>query len=154
MRVVFDTNVFISYLLKPKAESAVTRLIRYAASGDFELVTPSVVRDELVRNVQSKPYLSERISPAELDQFLQTLNVLESVIDVTVSVDLPDIRDSDDVSILASAIDMDAGVLVTGDADLLVLSMLLEKPRILNPAQFVLELDREENFGANQTGNG
>ena len=115
-------------------------MMRYAVTGAFELMTPAAVRAELVRNVQSKRYLSERIAPAALEELAQVLNVQDERPVVELMVDVPTVRDLDDYFVLVSAIAVDADVLVSGDDDLLVLSQLLERPRILDPAAFVAEL--------------
>jgi predicted nucleic acid-binding protein len=114
--------------------------MRYAVAGVFRLLTPAAVQDELVRNVRSKRYLSERIEPAALDELIQLLNVQDGSRTHESMVDTPTVRDLDDYFVLVSAIAIDADVLVTGDDDLFVLSRLLERPRILDPAEFVAEL--------------
>jgi putative PIN family toxin of toxin-antitoxin system len=111
--------------------------MRYAVAGAYELITPAAVRDELVRNVRSKRYLRDRIVPMALDELIQLLNVREESSDIESMVNVPTVRDLDDYFVLVSAIEADADVLVTGDDDLLVLSQLLERPRILDPAEFV-----------------
>jgi putative PIN family toxin of toxin-antitoxin system len=118
--------------------------MRYAVAGAYELITPAAVRDELVRNVRSKRYLRDRIVPMALDELIQLLNVREESSDIESMVNVPTVRDLDDYFVLVSAIEADADVLVTGDDDLLVLSQLLERPRILDPAEFVAELQTPE----------
>jgi predicted nucleic acid-binding protein len=47
---------------------------------------------------------------------------------------IPDLRDPDDIPIVASAIMGDSDYLITGDKD--ILEIALERPRILSPREF------------------
>lgn len=69
MRVVIDTNVLISILLKPREGGPVRELFYAFTEGHFTLLLPEWLIDELVTTVCTKPRLSNRISTERLNQF-------------------------------------------------------------------------------------
>lgn len=137
MRALIDTNVLISYLLLPGEGGAIRTLIRAFEEGRFTLLLPAPLLQELIGAVQGKQRLSSRISPQELNDFIETLtNYAEEVGRITTPI--PKItRDVKDDYLLAYALVGAADYLVTGDKDLLALQGLITGLDIVTPAQFV-----------------
>jgi putative PIN family toxin of toxin-antitoxin system len=118
VRIVVDTNVFISALLVRTSLPA--HLIVLWRAGRFGLLTASEQLDELVR-VTRYPKIRERLSPALAGRLINELR------DVAITVtDLPTVTvcaDPDDNYLLAMASVGAADFLITGDkADLLSMS--------------------------------
>ena len=136
MRVLIDTNVFISHLLSPQRASAINRIFSALVAGTFTLLVPEDLLVEIEHTVQARPHLVNRIRPEELAEFLHLLRVLSEEIH-HIDGPIPAVtRDPKDDYLLAYALVGKADFLVTGDQDLLVLNHLIEEIEILPPAQF------------------
>ena len=136
MRVLLDANLFVSYLLAPERESPSARIIRAALLGKFTLLLPEALLDELVRAVERKPYLRERIRPEEMAQLADILKSVAKIIP-RITEPIPAVtRDPKDDYLIAYALVGEADYLVTGDKDLLVLEGV-GTLRILTPRAFL-----------------
>ena len=132
MKVVLDTNVLVSGLLK--SGSVPGRLLQAVWSGNLELLLSAPLRNELA-TVLEYPKIRKRLIAQSIDimEFLERLPFFTT--DVTlgdVSVPMP--RDVDDWKVLATFVAGKGDWLVTGDADLLVMSAQFS---ILTPTVFV-----------------
>ena len=132
MRIVLDTNVLVSALLK--RDSVPGRLLQAVRDGTLELVLSEPLLTEL-REVLNYPKIRKRIEASEIDSelFLELLPFFSTRVDLA-GVEVPRPRDADDQFVLATLVAGQAEWLVTGDADLLVLA---EQFPILTPAAFV-----------------
>ncbi|MBA3947808.1 MAG: PIN domain-containing protein, partial [Herpetosiphonaceae bacterium] len=57
MRVIFDTNILISYLLTPQGSSPINMIVEAAIVGIFTLLVSADLLEELKRRIATKPYL-------------------------------------------------------------------------------------------------
>lgn len=132
MRVMIDTNIFISAILFPngKASAALVK----ALLPPFVPVTCDYVIDELRRKFQEK--WPNRIT--ELDAFLfSSLSIIEIVkTPESIAEDEKLVRDEKDRPILRAALDAGADLFLTGDKDFLESS--IKDPRIISVADFLL----------------
>lgn len=131
MRVVLDTNVFVSGLMLPA--SVPGRILALANAGGFELVLCEAMLEE-IRAALHYPKVRKRIalSDEDLERFVQALRFTADVVDpANVAVEVP--GDSGDDVILATLVVAKADALVTGDAALLALA---DRYPIVTPAQF------------------
>ena len=131
MRIVIDTNVFVSGLMLPT--SVPGRLIAAALAGAFDLVLCEAIIEKIGAALRY-PKVRKRIglSDDELDRYVQALRFVAHIVDPAGAVvQVPDDRD-DDV-ILATLVAGKADWLITGDAALL--SLANQYP-ILTPAEF------------------
>jgi uncharacterized protein len=136
MRVLIDTNVLISYLLRPAETGAVRVIIRAFLEDRFTLLVPEVLLQELEVTVLGKRRLAERILPEELDTFVAVLEEFGERVDM-IQEPIPAVtRDPKDDYLLAYALVGKADHLVTGDRDLLALRGQMPGVEILTPAQF------------------
>jgi putative PIN family toxin of toxin-antitoxin system len=131
MRVVIDTNVFVSGLMLPT--SVPGRILAAAIAGGFEIVLCEAMLEEIGAALRY-PKVRKRIalSDEELDRYVQALRFIADVVDpagATVSVP----GDRDDDVILATLLVAKADWLVTGDTALLALA---NKYPIATPAEF------------------
>lgn len=132
MRVVIDTNVFVSGLMLPA--SVPGRILAAAHSGAFEIVLSEPILQE-ISTALYYPKVRKRIavSDGDLDRYVQALRFMADVIDHPgVVVHVP--GDKDDDVILATLLVGKADWLVTGDAALLALA---GRYPIVTPATFV-----------------
>ncbi len=65
MRVLLDANILISYLLTPRQTSPILEIVNRGLLGEFVLLFPEDLLEELKRKAQEKKYLAERITPEE-----------------------------------------------------------------------------------------
>ena len=131
MRVVIDTNVFVSGLMLPA--SVPGRILAAGIVGGFEIVLSEPMLEEISMALRY-PKVRKRIvlSDDELDRYVQTLRFMTDVVEPSgVAVQVPGDRD-DDV-ILATLVVAKADWLVTGDSALLALA---DRYPIVTAAEF------------------
>lgn len=139
MRVILDTNVFLSYLAAPDTERALTWVVRTCLTReDIEIVVPPELIDELSEKVVEKKYFRERVPQEKAAEFIEQLHLLADL-----SSPLEDIpvfsRDPGDDYLIAHGIVNEVDYIVTGDADLLVLKRV-EHLQIMTPSAFLIHL--------------
>ncbi len=132
MRVMLDTNVLISMVLFPgeRFGRMLEGIIR-----DHTLVLSSFVVEELLVVV-------ERKFPTRKDAIEKFLSNLDYELVLTPHVMPPGlfaIRDMKDYPVLYSAIAGGIDILVTGDKDFA--EVVVDKPKILTPSEFIKVLD-------------
>lgn len=144
IRVVFDTNLLVSYLLTRRPPIA-TLIDRHLAREELVLVTAQELLNELDR-VLSYPRLQRYYSEEERKRFVALVLALSEIVELPESI--PRIcRDPDDDLIVACAVAGDADVIVSGDRDLLVLERVGDIP-ILTAAAFLdLLIGKEDDDG-------
>ena len=135
MRVVLDTNVYISGLMLP--QSLPGRIMAAWLAGEFDLVLSEPMLEEIAR-VLAYPKISRRIgwSEAKIEQYVSLLRFEAELVDIQGS-DAQVLRDTNDNPILATLLVSGADALVTGDADLLVLA---EQYAVVSPSSFAERL--------------
>jgi putative PIN family toxin of toxin-antitoxin system len=144
MRALIDTNVLISYLLLSDDVGAIRTIFHTFELGQFTLLLPEPLLEELVTAVQGKRRLSSRISPGELSAFVRLLRTYAEKVR-TIDQPIPAItRDRKDDYLLAYAFLGRADSLVTGDKDLLALRGQVPGLGVVTLAQFVEILTNNE----------
>jgi putative PIN family toxin of toxin-antitoxin system len=138
MRVFYDTNVFISFLLLNKRDGAriIETLVRAALFRQIILLLPVDLLDELVVVTREKRYLAARITPEQIERLLGLLSAIAELLPRIEEPFPAGVRDAKDNYLLTYAVIGRADYLVTGDADLLVLDEA-EGVKIVSPADFV-----------------
>jgi len=111
LKVVFDTNIYISAFVIPggNAERAYLR----ALNGDFELYTSIAILTELARKLEEKFGWDKQKITQLLTHISKTADVLKTTPCIKVLADDPDNR------ILECAVEAKAGLILTGDKHLL-----------------------------------
>lgn len=135
MRVVLDTNVFVSGLLVP--ESVPGRIVAGWRSAHYELALSEPLLEELGRGL-SYPKISARLKwdGDAIAHFLLLLRFRTEIVDIAqVKIIVP--RDPGDDPVLATLIASKADCLVSGDGDLLALR---GKYPIVTPSEFARRL--------------
>ncbi len=129
MRVMLDTNIFISMIFFPSAQ---TRELAKKLTDNHQIIVCDYVVEEL-RLVTDRKFPAKRKFldrfflelPFELVYTPKTLNLNE----------FPQMRDMKDSPILATAIMEGIDIFVTGDKDFLVLDV--DMPEIITMAEFL-----------------
>ncbi len=136
MRVLCDTNIFVSYLLTPKTAGPIHTIVEAALLGEFTFLLPEDLCEELARKAKGKKYLTGRITREDLEELVTLLKeVAELIPEIRTPIPAAT-RDSKDDYLLAYALVGQADYLVTGDEDLLTIKQV-EKTKILTARAFV-----------------
>jgi putative PIN family toxin of toxin-antitoxin system len=132
MRVVLDTNVLVSALLK--RDSVPGRLLQAVWDSTLDLVLSDALLTEL-RDVLRYPKIRKRLAAnaVDVELFLELLPFFTIQVDLS-GIRVPRPRDAADAMVLATFVAGQAEWLVSGDEDLLVLA---DQYPILTPAAFV-----------------
>lgn len=131
--VVLDTNVIVAALVaEGLCREVVHRAVRLRV-----IASSSPLLDELESTLKRK----FRLTPSA-SAFLKALRQQIRIVDPSV-LEGPVCRDPDDDLVLATAVGAQAGVIVTGDDDLLVLESYAGVV-ILSPRSFIERLDAAE----------
>jgi uncharacterized protein len=129
MRVVVDTNVFVSAALKDKSLPAMAVHIIEQRG----ILLKSIATERQLFEVVARPYLASLIAPVTHDWLKKLLTAAETV---TITERIVVCRDPTDDKFLELAVNGQADLIVSGDADLLVLNPFRGIP-IVAPATFV-----------------
>lgn len=134
MKIVVDANVILSaYAFGSKRILDVVEFVRI----NHEVILPDQVVDEVLS-------VTERKMPRQLDPINRFIGYPEIQIMPTPTItQMPrvSVRDATDQPILEAAIANDADILLTGDKDFI--SLVLGRPRIMTPAEFMAEFMRK-----------
>lgn len=121
MRVVLDTNIWISGLMLPKSTAG--KIITAWQQNKFNIIISQPILDE-IKKVLSYPKIQKRLQWDEpkIEQYLLLLTFFsEFVVLKKASAKIKKIRDKNDIPILNTLISSGSDYLVTGDNDLLAL---------------------------------
>lgn len=129
MRVVIDTNVLISAALKDRSQPALA--VRVAARRGTLL--KSIATERQLFAVLARPKFAPLIAPPAIDWMRRLMAAAEAV---PVAANIAACRDPTDDKFLELAVDGRADLIVSGDADLLVLHPF-RGIAILSPASFL-----------------
>ena len=129
LRVVIDTNVFVSAALKDKSPPAIA--VHQVVRGCILLKSPAT--EAQLYDVLDRPYLAPLIAPATR-AWLHTVLAAAENVEITRRVVL--CRDPTDDKFLELAVNGAADFVVSGDRDLLILGNVDGIP-IATPAEFV-----------------
>jgi putative PIN family toxin of toxin-antitoxin system len=133
-RCVLDTNVLISRLLM--ADSIPGRAVRYAVDTGLLLVSNTPL-DELA-DVLARPKFDAYVTPEERQEFLQRLVRIAEHVPILQQIQA--CRDPRDDKFLDVAVNGEAGVIVTGDSDLLELHPF-RGISILTPSDYLFRVE-------------
>lgn len=131
MKVMIDTNIFISAALFPNGTVALA--LRKALTYPYQPITCDYVVDELHRKFQEK--FPDRL--VELEAFLYVALQSIKVVKTPKKMNAAElkIRDVKDRPILRAALNAHADLFLTGDKDFL--EAAVEDPRIISVATFL-----------------
>ena len=128
MRVVFDSNVYISGLAFGGMPRQVLVL---SASYNVEFFLSSMIYEEVTKVLETKL----KWSTAEINRLFGPYSLRASWIEPSSKLKVS--RDVKDNHVIELAIDANAGCIVTGDKDLLVLGRY-KNIKIIKPADFLV----------------
>jgi uncharacterized protein len=130
VRVVLDTNVLVSAVLS--SESLPGQTFRLAAGACTLLASEATLAE--AEEVFQRPKFNSLVSPAARAEFLVAYREAVQLVPITSRIEI--CRDARDNKFLSLAIDGQADVIISGDADLLDLNPF-GSIRILPPHQFI-----------------
>lgn len=131
-RVVVDTNILLSRLLVP---GSVPAQAVHRAVDQGQILASEATLEELA-DVLSRPKFDRYLTVSERQQFLRLFMRIAQWVPILHPVQA--CRDPRDDKFLALAVNGEAGVIITGDQDLLVLDPFRDV-RILEPAAYLAQ---------------
>jgi len=137
MKVLFDTNLWISFMIGKRLSSLANVLNRQ----DVEVYVSEQLLDE-IRTVISRPKFDTLISKETRYYFFEMVYDVCQITDITVQADSP-IRDIKDLYLLSMAESVPVDFIVSGDKDLTDLGSHADIP-ILSYTDFVAMLSTIE----------
>ncbi len=135
MRVVLDTNIFISALLASKHCRLVIKTFDAPAT---TLIISNAMIQEL-RTSLNKPKLTGLINDADKQKLIAFIRIKAVSINPKIVENI--CRDPKDNMVLATAVAAKANIIVTGDKDLLILDPF-KRIEIIPPAKFLAKLNK------------
>ena len=141
LKIVLDTNVFVSALINPRGKPA--QILNYVFENKVRLFTSPSIIEELER-VLSYPKLVKRhgLEKQELKKFVSDLLSILSLVEGKKAIEVI-AEDPADNNYLSCALDAKADFIVSGDIHLLNLREY-EGIQIITPAQFLEMLEKEK----------
>ncbi len=131
MRVVLDTNIFLSALISPHGHSDI--IYRGWRTAKFELVTSTLQLDEL-RRASRYPKFKKILQPALVGTMINNLH--SAVILKQLTID-HEVNDPNDAFLVSMAITGNADYLITGDhRSGLLQQAKIQHVKIVTPAFF------------------
>jgi len=130
MRVMADANIIVSAILFPK--SVIANVLKHVID-NYSLVLSKYTIYE-VEDVFNEKF-PHRIT--EMKDFLQKIPYELFTLKKAKTKKYPNIRDIDDLPVLANAIESKVDLLITGDKDFD--DVLIKKPKIINPRKYIDE---------------
>ena len=130
MKILFDTNLWISFMIGRRLSSLADVLNRQ----DVEVYVSEQLLDE-IRTVISRPKFDNLISKETRYYFFEMVYDVCQITDITVQADSP-IRDIKDLYLLSMAESVPVDYIVSGDKDLLDLEKHSDIP-ILKYSEFI-----------------
>jgi putative PIN family toxin of toxin-antitoxin system len=128
MYVMVDANIIVSAILFPK--SIVAKVFDHLAN-NTDLVLGKYTINE-VEDVFHEKFPQRMI---EMKDFLEKVPYKLFTLNKIDNKKYPNIRDIDDLPVLANAIEAKVDLLITGDKDFDDIS--IEKPKIINPRKYI-----------------
>ena len=129
MKIIFDTNIWISFLLGKR----LVVLSEIFSKKDIEIYISKELIEEITL-VACRSKFSNKITRASLNNLLELLNVRCNNVSTDIGGEFL-IRDEKDIFVLKMAKNIPADLIVTGDKDLLILSYL-DETKIITFAEF------------------
>jgi uncharacterized protein len=120
MRLILDTNLWISFLISSNYEKLDNLLFDQKCT----LLFSHELLEEFI-TVANRPKLKKYFSKSDLFDLLETIDEVAEFVEVTSEVS--ECRDPKDNFLLSLAVDGNADYLLTGDNDLLVLGEIEDK---------------------------
>jgi putative PIN family toxin of toxin-antitoxin system len=129
MRVVLDTNVLVSAALKRQSTPGIVAHTIEQSGG----LLKSLVTEQQLFEVLARPYFATLIDD-DTRAWLRKLMAAAELVDITERIVV--CRDPTDDKFLELAVNGRADLIVSGDADLLVLNPFRDIP-VISPAAFI-----------------
>ena len=133
LRIILDTNLWISYLISKK----LIKIDLLLEMGKIRLIYSAELLGEFLE-VARRPKFSKFFSEEDVVELMRLISTFAEIIEIQSVVDI--CRDSKDNFLLALAKDSKADYLVTGDKDLLEIEEF-EGTQILTYADFEKALE-------------
>jgi putative PIN family toxin of toxin-antitoxin system len=134
LKIIIDANLWISFLIGKR----LIDLKKLCFDENISVIACPKIVEEFI-DVSSREKIRKYIEQQNISDIL-TLIKVRCVADPVENVVMPDLRDPDDLYLLALADAVDADFLLTGDKDLLVLKRY-NQTEIISYSEFMARLE-------------
>ena len=145
MKVVFDTNIYVSFLLV-SSPSPILKLLEFWQQGKLEVFISPEILQELARVLSDKKlkrYLN--LSQEDKNNYLRLITQEALVVKVNCRVDLIE-EDPTDNKFLELAKTIKADFIISGDKHLLKLAEF-QGTKIVSAREFVEIIEKKDKYG-------
>ena len=143
MKVLIDTNVYLSYILAPDRQGVIPAVVHACLTLDeIDLIVPPDQLVEFTGKAATKRYFRDRIPKSAMDDFVAQLKALGELQPPPEDAAIYS-RDPKDDYLIAYGVINEADYLITGDQDLLVLQRAGQL-LIVTPAAFLSVLQNKD----------
>ncbi|WP_228039276.1 putative toxin-antitoxin system toxin component, PIN family [Dolichospermum sp. LEGE 00240] len=136
LRIVIDTNCFVSRLLTPNSITA--QVVRKAVDNHYILVSSETLAE--LENILSRKKFDSYVSSENRQKFILYLKNIAEIVDIVTPVKV--CRDPKDDKFLSLAMSGNADLIITGDKDLLLLNPY-PNISILSPSDFLINYESD-----------
>lgn len=133
MRIIIDTNIWISYLISKRMKA----LDAFFERTDYVLLFSQSLLDELIEVTQRTKF-KKYFNQDDIYKVLKMLELKSELINVSSQISI--CRDEKDNYLLSLAVDGKADFLITGDDDLLIIRKI-NHTEIVSYKEFEIRLD-------------
>ena len=133
MRIIIDTNIWISYLISKRMKA----LDAFFERTDYVLLFSQSLLDELIEVTQRTKF-KKYFNQDDIYKVLKMLELKSELINVSSEITI--CRDEKDNYLLSLAVDGKADFLITGDDDLLIIRKI-NHTEIVSYKEFEIRLD-------------
>ncbi|MCD4784519.1 MAG: putative toxin-antitoxin system toxin component, PIN family [Candidatus Eremiobacteraeota bacterium] len=139
IKIVLDTNVFISAIMSPDGTCA--EILKEWSAGRFTLLVSGAILEELTR-VMKYPGIAKihKYSNKEIMDFVQYIQDYSSIMTGGIKIDVVK-EDPADNAIIACAVEGKADYIISGDSHLLKIGSY-QKISIVSPGDFMRDLQK------------
>ena len=130
MRIILDTNIWISFLIGHR----LPEIRKIVTDERFDVFVCPQLMEEII-DVASRDKISKHLGPSDLDDLLAIINAFCQFTTISTEVAPTAVRDPKDLYLLALADTIGADFIVSGDADLTELKQH-NQTRIVKLADF------------------
>lgn len=134
IRVIFDTNVWISFLIGKR----LSKIKKYISDGSITIITTKQLLTE-IKTVTSRKKLKKYFPKKSVNELIELLEIIAEEIEITPTHFIN--RDPKDNFLLDLIDRSQADFLVTGDKDLLA-HHSFKTAKILTPAEFEKQFEK------------
>lgn len=148
MRIIFDTNIWLSYFNSTNQNAFIYELIQQTIQHGILIIIFPELHQEIITKLATKPRLSQKITIKQVEQTFQIIETI-CIQERPTQFTLHEVtRDKKDDFLITYAVEHDIDCIITWDKDLLTLKGKIQRLSIVSPTQFLKTLKQQSPSSA------